>query len=254
MSGAVLTLLEWDSELFGFPVARLNVPGGDMEAAAGALARARQEGVALVYWQVDPGVTAPPALLAEFGGGLTDRRGTFVADLAKVGLGEPCESVAGVSVREYPPGPASEALTALAVSAGAFSRFFVDPRFPRDRFVALYAAWVDRSARREIADVVFEAAAPSAGPLGLVTVSEAGGNASIGLMAVGADVQGRGIGRQLIRAAHRWMAGRGVGRAGVVTQMANVAACRLYEGCGYRLAEVTHYYHFWPQGGSATRC
>jgi hypothetical protein len=48
-------------------------------------------------------------------------------------------------------------------------------------------------------------------------------------------------------AIHRWMLGRGVKQSTVVTQLVNIAACKLYERLGYHLINVQHYYHFWPQ-------
>jgi len=247
---AVLTPLAWDSAHFGCPVARLNAPGGDTTGVAGALGRARREGVALVYWQVEPNAVISPALLTEFGGRLVDRKATFAAELTALELGEAGASVVGVDVHEVPPGPASEALIALAVAAGEFSRFRVDPLIPRDRFVSLYAIWVERSVRRELADCVLVAATEERdSPLGFVTVAEAGGQATIGLIAVAAAARARGLGRLLMRAAHRWMAARGAVRASVVTQADNVGACHLYERCGYRLEELRPCYHFWLQVG-----
>jgi dTDP-4-amino-4,6-dideoxy-D-galactose acyltransferase len=248
MGSDPLTPLPWDSGHFGFPVARLTVPGGDAAAAAAALAEARRRGVVLVYWAVDPAHAVPGPLLTEFAGCLADRKATFTAELAAVDRGAAGESLGGLGVRDYPRGPASEALTALAVAAGEFSRFRADPRVPRDRFVSLYGIWAERSARREMADAVLVAAeAEGAVPAGFVTASEAGGGASIGLIAVAAAARGRGVGGLLMRAVHRWMAGRGAARVTVVTQLDNVPACRLYERCGYHLAGVKHSYHFWPQ-------
>jgi hypothetical protein len=31
----------------------------------------------------------------------------------------------------------------------------------------------------------------------------------------------------------------------VVTQGANMAACRLYEACGYYVGTIEYFYHFW---------
>jgi dTDP-4-amino-4,6-dideoxy-D-galactose acyltransferase len=244
-----LVPLAWDTDNFGFPVARLVVPEGDLAAAADALARARQREIALVYWQTEPTVEVPRALLAEFGGSLMDRKATFAADLSAVERSAPDECAGDLRIREYPFGKASDALQGLAVSAGAFSRYGRDPHFPNDKFVAMYLTWIERSTRHELADVVLEAAAEGADPLGFVTVSEAAGIANIGLIAVSSAAQGRGLGRLLMRAAHRWMIGRGATRATVVTQQDNVPACRLYERCAYRLAKVKHYYHFWPLAG-----
>ena len=83
-------------------------------------------------------------------------------------------------------------------------------------------------------------------PVGLITVSLAGEQGSIGLIAVDESARGRGIGSRMIHAAHRWLLGHGARNVEVVTQLDNHKACRLYEKCGYIHAELQHVYHFWP--------
>jgi dTDP-4-amino-4,6-dideoxy-D-galactose acyltransferase len=243
-SSDLLVPLPWDSEHFGFPVARLDV-AGDVTAAAALLAEARRRGVALVYWQVEPAAVVPSSLLVNFAGRLVDRKATFSAELSAVERRVPGEDSTW-SVREYPPGKATNALKELAVSAGEFSRFARDPFFPRESYIALYQTWIERCTRRELADIVLEASVAAGVPLGVATVSEARGLAKIGLIAVAAQARGKGLGRLLMRAAHRWMLGRGAARANVVTQLDNTPACRLYERLGYQLIEVNAFYHFWP--------
>jgi GNAT superfamily N-acetyltransferase len=241
-----LVRLPWDSAHFGFPVARLTVPARDTAAARRALDRARRGGVALVYWQTAPDQPVSPRLLDEFTGRLVDRRVTYLAELADTPA-ETGEAAGGVTVREYPPGPAPATLKALGVSAGVHSRFGADPRIPAGRRIALYATWVERSTRRELADTVLVAEGSPGGPaVGLVTAGVTGDLGTIGLIAVAAGLRGRGIGRALLATAHRWLRDRGAARVRVVTQLANVPACRLYEAAGYRRHDLRHTYHFWP--------
>jgi dTDP-4-amino-4,6-dideoxy-D-galactose acyltransferase len=240
--------LPWDTAHFGFPVARLTAACYDLEAARAALKLARKNGVGLVYWQTEAGEAVPEALLAEFAGRRVDQKATFQADLSIPEPTRAADGVAGVCVREYPEGPASPVLRELALAAGMYSRFRTDPGVPEEKFVGLYTTWIERSARRELADVVLVAEDAGDGQLlGMVTVAAEGGTAEIGLVAVAADARGRGIGRLLLAAARRWMTGHGCSRAEVVTQLANVAACRLYERCGYQLIDVRDFHHFWPQ-------
>jgi ribosomal protein S18 acetylase RimI-like enzyme len=246
---AALVPLAWDTAQFGFPVARLAVPGDDAGAALGALEEARRRGTALVYWQTEPGVPVPERLLARFTGRLVDRKVTFALDLPGGGAALAAE---GGRVWEYSRGPASKGLRSLALAAGVCSRFRTDPLFPPEKFVGLYTTWAERSARHEIADAVLVCGS-GADPEGMVTLTESGGVANIGLIAVAAVARRRGLGRLLMGAAHRWMAGRGASRATVVTQQENAAACGLYQSCGYRTHEVKYCYHFWPQQKATAR-
>jgi dTDP-4-amino-4,6-dideoxy-D-galactose acyltransferase len=136
-------------------------------------------------------------------------------------------------------------LVELAIMAGEYSRFRTDPQFPPELFRKLYRAWIERSVRGEIADIVLVASADTARMAGMVTASLAGSQGSIGLFAVAADVRGRGIGRALLSAAHRWMRTLGGTHSQVVSQRANQPASRLYQRMDYTIASVRDVYHFW---------
>ncbi|MGD9723645.1 MAG: GNAT family N-acetyltransferase [Pirellulales bacterium] len=241
-----LVALDWESEHFGFSVARLDADGlGDARVWA-ELAAARHRGVRLVVLTTVPERLVPPDLLMEFQGTLVDRKATFARALAAGPTSLSVNDTDGVA--EYQETTVSDALAALALSAGAYSRFQLDPRFPRQHFEAMYRLWIERSVRHEIASAVLvvRAADLPDGLAGLVTVSVADGTGKIGLIAVAEPARGHGVGRRLVAAAHRWMQHNGARRAEVVTQLANAPACALYQRSGYSLARVEHYYHLWP--------
>jgi dTDP-4-amino-4,6-dideoxy-D-galactose acyltransferase len=135
----------------------------------------------------------------------------------------------------------------LAVEAGVWSRFRRDARIGESVFKRLYQNWILGSLRGELADVVLIAdpLGDSREPVGLITISVTRGQGSIGLLAVDQHARGRGIGAALIETAHRWLADHGVYLVQVATQLENQAACRLYERCGYEIAERRNRYHFW---------
>ena len=151
-------------------------------------------------------------------------------------------------IAEHPKSEPSFDVVRLAVAAGAYSRFRLDPRVPEESFQRLYEIWIVRSVLGELADAVFVAdrGTDLDDPVGLITVSLTGGQGSIGLIAVDESARGQGVGSQMIHAAHRWLLGRGARNVEVVTQLDNHKACRLYEKCGYTHAELQHVYHFWP--------
>jgi dTDP-4-amino-4,6-dideoxy-D-galactose acyltransferase len=245
--------LSWDSAHFGIAVARLHGPCGERPADRGvidelrhAVESARAAGIVLLYWAAQPRYQLPESILPEIGGVLVDRKATFEIELD--GRAEP-ERNERLVLNEYPTEMPSSRLIALAVSAGAYSRFHRDPRIPAAAFRALYEQWITRSALREIADAVLVATWREATkePIGLITLSVAEAAGSIGLIAVLAHSRGAGVGALLLRGGHRWLAARGATQVSVVTQLDNRPACRLYEKEGYRLADVKLVYHFWPQ-------
>ncbi|MEX0679211.1 MAG: GNAT family N-acetyltransferase [Pirellulales bacterium] len=247
-----LARLDWECRHFGLPAAQLCDPDLNDVALAAALGRARREGVELLVWPARGGRDVPGELLEEFAGTLVDRKATFSRSLPPAPAGDDSPPVCQFSMGAYTAKTPSAALYELAISAGIYSRFNVDPRIPAEKFAAMYRRWIERSVAGELADVVLVASlgdhegAVDERPRGMITLSESSGVGSIGLIAVAAEVRGRGIAAALMHAAHGWMRARGAGEARVVTQLANLPACRLYERCGYRLSRVQHYYHFWP--------
>jgi dTDP-4-amino-4,6-dideoxy-D-galactose acyltransferase len=245
--------LDWESDHFGVPAARLTDAALDDASLEAALQQARGQGVQWLVWATDGTRSAGPSLLERFAGHLVDRKATFVRSLVSAEtIADDCRPDASPVV-EYTAAVASEALVDLAVASGEYSRFRLDPMLSDERFVAMYRRWIERSVAKELADAVLVVECRdipgSAGRTlaGMISVSESRGVGSIGLVAVAAAARGRGIGSKLIQGAHQWMRGRGAREARVVTQMVNTPACRLYERAGYQLARVQHIYHFWPQ-------
>src|SRR5262245_12851948 len=181
-----LTWLNWDSEHFGFRVARLS--GADLDDAEldHALREAANQGVRLVYWSTDSQREVPEPLLRAAGGILAAHKSTYLANDLRALAGRPQGERPPFRITVVPKGDASVELLALAVAAGAFSRFRTDPSVPPDRFRTLYETWMHRSTRGELADSVL-VALPNTGEnqvAGVVTVSASQGLGRIGLIAV----------------------------------------------------------------------
>jgi len=242
---ATLTRLVWDCSHFGLKVGRIAACLDDEELRE-ALDTARCEQFRLLYWTTPAAREVPARLLADYNGMQVDRKVTFVRPLR--GDNERAPIADRLHVGPYCKTEASLELIALSVAAGVFSRFGVDPRIPRDKFESLYRIWIERSVRHEIADAVLVARDETCvdALAGMITTTVADHVGNIGLIAVSEDYRGQGVGTQLIAAAHAWMHERGAERATVVTQLANLPACRLYERTGYEMDHIENYYHFWP--------
>jgi dTDP-4-amino-4,6-dideoxy-D-galactose acyltransferase len=245
-NGDALELLDWDSQHFGFRIARAVGPELDAGELGKILGRARRSGVRLVYWAAEMTRAAPRHLLEEFRGSLVDRKVTFARSLTA--LEAASEKRAPCVITVHAQAEPSPQLVQLAVTAGEFSRFRQDQRIGAESFRRLYEIWLLRSIQGELADVVLVAAAGEtcAQPLGFVTVALQDGDGSIGLIAVSESARGRGIGRSLVEAGHRWLRERDAWRVTVITQLENHVACRLYARCGYEQMQLQHVYHFWP--------
>jgi len=239
--------LPWDSDHFGFPVARLRGANPVADVLGEMLRTARQKDVHLVYWATDPEHEVPGWMLREFAGRRVDQKATFACRLAP-GADEEIAIPTSYEVSEIPPGQPSRRLVGLAWEAGAHSRFRADPRIPAEAFRRLYEVWMTRSTLRELADVVLviSQAGEADNPLGVITLSVRDTAGTIGLVAIAREARGNGLGSRLLRAAHRWLVRRGVQTVSVATQLGNRPACGLYEKCGYQLVDLKETYHFWP--------
>ena len=236
-------ILEWDSEFFGFTVARILSDKLTLQELETNLRNMKEKNVSLVYWDSDPDDLASQEAARSCDGFLANKKLTFVIN-AKDIRERLTDEVSNIRVEEYINVLPTIELENLAIQAGTFSRFKVDPRISQSRFEALYRLWVRNSVSKEIADVLL--VVRNSGKIaGMVTAVIKGDHADIGLIAVNDSFRGRGIGLSLIQAVHKWALRKQLNAAQVVTQGENIIACRLYEKCGYRVDKIENIYHFW---------
>jgi dTDP-4-amino-4,6-dideoxy-D-galactose acyltransferase len=237
-------ILSWDSDRFGFPVARLSssITPDDL---AKAVEQLRAHGVRLGYLSTAAERALDEGTLSRYGGSLVDRRITYVAEVSANGVSrEVAARTSAPAVAPYAEPTVTSELRSLARQSGEHSRFRTDPRVPAGVFESIYDAWITRSVRLEIADEVSVVRANQR-IVGLITLRAIEEIAEIGLLVVDASSRGQGYGRSLVRYAGEWGRRRGLTAIRVVTQRANQAACALYESCGYVIERIENVYHFW---------
>lgn len=235
-------LLEWDTDVFGFPVARV-FDTGNRTTLDRALNEARQAGVRLAYFLTESDELARVAQSSR--GNRVSERVTFARELTVGDVDSILASANPAVVVEPWEGttPTAELLH-LARDAGRYSRFKVDPKVPNGVFEKIYDAWITNSLTRQIADEVMVIRDRSS-LAGLVTLGSRQGRADIGLLAVAEEARGRGFGKALVRASLEWALREHFREAQVVTQGANLPACQLYTLCGYAIERAEHVFHFW---------
>lgn len=242
----LLKLLEWDTTFFGFPIARVVNPHAQPEELREAIAQMHSRGIPLAYWFADNPTEETHAQVVAMGGVLVDEKLTFVAGLKSA----PDQPAVPLSIVE----PYTEAmpladLKELAVESGIYSRFVVDPKFPKPLARAMFEEWIVRSISRQVADEVL-VIRQGLEVVGMVTIASKGHRGSIGLLAVAEHCRGQQFGKALVQAAQNWCRGRDFEEVQVVTQRANVAAQRVYYKCGFELEQMEACYHIWslPRG------
>lgn len=232
-------ILDWDSNFFGFSVARINNPNLAKEKLVNSLSDLSLKGIKLIYWPASNEYSENE--ITDLGGSLVDLKTTFKMDFDGV---NPEDFISTDEVEAYSDSMPFESFEELAVQSGEYSRFAVDPRIPREKFFELYRIWIARSLKKEIAREVL-VLRESNRVVGMVTLGEKDGRGDIGLIAVDASSRGKSYGEKLVRSAQRWFIKNGYTVGQVVTQGNNIPPCMLYKKCGYSVEKVEYFYHFW---------
>jgi dTDP-4-amino-4,6-dideoxy-D-galactose acyltransferase len=234
-------ILDVDTEVFGFPVARILPDKLTTDGLAGIISDLKKEKVRLVFWASDPGDEESHRAARLHQGFLADRKVTFVIDLDQA---PECSETADWNVEEHVDDRPCTEMENLAIEIGRNSRFGADPRIPENTMIKMYRLWLRNSLNRQVADAIL-VVRHSGRVVGMSTVLGKNGKGCIGLFAVDKDLRGKKVGVALARAAQTWARRKGFRFARVVTQETNIPACRLYEKCGYHLDRVELFYHFW---------
>lgn len=231
-------ILEWDSDFFGFSVARAR---DDLrpDMVPQLLAECEAKAIRCLYFLADLGNADILAILERHGFELKDVRVT---------LRHPQPTSAGPpdsGVRPVVPADV-DTLRWIARISHRDSRFYFDSGFPRDRCDDLYDTWITKSCCAGYADLVLvlpDSVGKAAGYVTCSIISPQRGQ--FGLVAVAPEVRGTGAGRRLIQAALAWFARQGAVEVITVTQGRNAPAIRAYERCGFITDGLQLWYHRW---------
>ena len=231
----ICRILDWDSEFWGFLVARVVPERIDTAAAEQVKRWCEGRGVACTYLLA--GADDAETAAAAQGVGFTpvDTRVTLERP---AGL-PPAErqAVDGLEIRAA--GADDEAaLKGLARQAHTDTRFFFDQHFSSALAAEMYAAWVNKGLAETASRLLL--AERGGGLEGYVLVKT--DPVEIDLIAVDDGSRGHGIGRALVEEA---IGESPNGAVRVVTQARNVPALRLYESCGFRVTKTETWYHRW---------
>jgi GNAT superfamily N-acetyltransferase len=236
-------LLEWDSEHFGFPIARVAAATLTAESAEAIDDWCLEHGIRCLYFLADADDPETSRVAAARGYRVIDFRITVRRPLAGVedlpALGPEAMSVREADERDL-------AYTReLAARSHTRSRFYFDGGFPRERCDALYRAWVERGFRdpaRTVRVPVVDgerAGYHVIAPLG--PDRESNGE----LFAVDERHRGKGVALGLMASSLRWLAERGAARHRAVHAARNLGPIRYHERLGFLTDRVEVWHHKW---------
>ncbi|MDA8219576.1 MAG: GNAT family N-acetyltransferase, partial [Dehalococcoidales bacterium] len=216
---APCSLLGWDTDFWGFPIARIDSQSLSEELVEDADAWCRLNGVRCLYFLAHSDDPETMHLAANRGFRLVDVRLALGITLDRREQAAPTSACrSGTSIRQSRESD-MQALRAIAGASHRSSRFYADANFPRARCDLLYETWIEVSCRG-YADTVLVAELGGK-PVGYVSchIERKGLQAEgrIGLFAVSGEAQGDGIGRSLLLSALAWFGAQTAGLVPVVT-------------------------------------
>jgi dTDP-4-amino-4,6-dideoxy-D-galactose acyltransferase len=229
--------LEWDSNFFGYPVARVILDREGEDKLDDLFKRIALEDFRLTYFFVPPAEKGLNNFVSGKGALFVDQKVIFtkLAENHKM-ISERISEFQGVT--------ANEKLKRLALQAGLYSRFRTDNNFVSNEYERLYLEWLAKSISKEIALKIFVAIWDYE-IIGLTTLGEKQNHADIGLVSVDRNFRGQGLGRDLVKFADTAAFNLGFKEIKVATQMVNRPAFILYEKCNFHIEEITNIYHYW---------
>ncbi len=240
--------LPWESEILGFPAARIawwiaSQKNGVSrqhreELLRLALREASQKDVRYITARLPACDLEGIHLLEEHGFRLVDGLLTFGA--APSDLPPRCQEGSGNLRCEGSTPEDVAALGEIAASSFSVDRFHADPWIPKEKADELHRRWVMNSCAGSANCVLV---ARTTEPIGFTTLSlDEVSKTTLGLqvgivvlVAVSSRRRQSGVARELTRAAIEWFRQAGCAWVEVGTQLANIRASRLYQAVGFKL-------------------
>jgi len=230
--------LEWDSTFFQRRVARVSVSSLSEPILSDVLGWCERERIDCLYFLADSGDSDTVKLAQCHNFRLVDIRLTLSGSVKDQITPDDCAEVRGFAEEDLP------GLRAIARESHRDSRFYQDGNFSDELCNKFFETWIDKSCRGW-AKQVFVAGAKG-NPEGYITCHlPSSGVGQIGLVAVGSQARGKGLGRKLVRQSLSWFRGHPLEEINVVTQGRNIFAQRLYQRCGFVSKSVELWYHRW---------
>jgi dTDP-4-amino-4,6-dideoxy-D-galactose acyltransferase len=229
--------LAWDSQFFGYPIARIVLDQNGCEKLEKLFKELTSGNFHLTYFFVPPVEKEINKNVIKKGGVLVDQKTVFLKTTEK-------QNSFSHHISEFQGLAMNESLKKLILQSGKYSRFHIDKYFVNNEYEKLYTEWLRKSINKSIALKILVAKNGSE-IVGITTLGKKKDSADIGLVAVDEKFRGQGIGNDLIRFSDNVAHDMGFPKIKVVTQLQNKSACKLYEKSGFHIESITNVYHYW---------
>jgi dTDP-4-amino-4,6-dideoxy-D-galactose acyltransferase len=215
-----ISKVEWDSNFFGYEVAKLESEFIESEL-----------------------IKLPFKLIYIFSLKMIEHKSLVDADtkveLEKIGLRNNEVSIILFNENEH----GFDDLLDLVFLSGIYSRFKTDVNFRNNEFEKMYTIWIKNgvanSENYTLVKIIEKQLA------GFVLLSMKKDFGKIELISVSENHQNKGIGKELIQAAENICIQNGIDVLKVATQGKNLSALNLYQKIGFKTVDKKYIYHYW---------
>jgi dTDP-4-amino-4,6-dideoxy-D-galactose acyltransferase len=233
--------LPWDSNFWGFEIARLNRSRLSPDDARSSIQWCESNNVRCLYFAADGTNADTLSVAAREGFAYVDTRVDLQVSVSARETGESGANLCFRTARadDLP------VLCSIARRAHIDTRFFKDSNFPKDQAAELYAKWLERDLAEHAVLIACAPNSPSPA-LGYISCQSADQDfGRIGLVGVAEAARNRGVGRALLAVGLQHFRDAGKPIVHVATQATNVPAMRLYESAGFKTQDVRIWFHRW---------
>ena len=124
-----------------------------------------------------------------------------------------------------------------------YSRFFNDPKLPKEQASSIYCNWTENAFNKE--DKYFIISEREGQIAGFILFSFQKENCVIELIAVDEKYQGQRVGKSLIHCMESYVIKKGAKKIKVGTQLNNSSAINFYTFMGFKYVYCRSIYHLW---------
>lgn len=244
MEEPLCTFLEWDTQFFGYRIARLNISQLREDRLVMINNWCAENEIDCLYFLASPDDPLTTRLAEDNAYRLQDVRMLFEYNLTQMEL----EQLRFPEHFEQKMATASDIENLIPFVQNAFThtRFYYDTHFTVEQCNHLYETWLVRSIKEDFANMVmkvsYQGQAAAFISCSLNQETEIG---SIGLIGVAENMRGMQLGFYMIQNSFTYFQQQGMKYVQVVTQARNISAQRLYQKCGFRTKQIGLWYHKW---------
>lgn len=238
---SVIDKLNWDTNFFKIPIARLNHSRANAAVLNFALEQCKKNKIRCLYFTAETAHSKTNALCKKNDFFNTGDRITFQLSTSRI---RAVPLPAGFSFRKSRRSDIA-ALVKINKDLYTKSRYYQDPKFSRGLCNKYYMEWARKLASAEVPNSQVFVLCQGSTPTAYIGLTEIEGTQHIILMGVKKGFQKQGLGKILLGNALARLITQGYRRFQVVTQGNNHASQKICRTFGFQVAKKEIDYHKW---------